>query len=170
MAFLDQFAKFNDRQNNRLYSNWCNMHKSWKVHFQNSTSLLHWKNFMPHFSSTWTFFRHTITWTLVKMQRALHLSFCTLHFWPVFWVIACLKNVVWNFDSRTNLSMICIRPIAVDYSNNIILLEGIPLTFYYSFSFYSDSANMHTDHIFMFGRQDFGRCLGPPMYMHLLED
>ena len=66
--------------------------------------------------------------------------------------------------------MICIRPIAVDYSNNIILLEGIPLTFYYSFSFYSDSANMHTDHIFMFGRQDFGRCLGPPMYMHLLED
>ena len=42
--------------------------------------------------------------------------------------------------------------IAVDFSNIIILLEGILVAFHYSFSFYSDSADMHTDHVFMYGK------------------
>ena len=54
--------------------------------------------------------------------------------------------------------------IAVDYSNIFTLQEGILVAFHYSFSFYSDSTDMHTDHIFMF---DFVRCFGPSMYTHL---
>ena len=52
----------------------CIIYKSWKdclCGFRDSTSLLYWPNC---FGLIWTFFRHTITWTLVTNGKNSHKS------------------------------------------------------------------------------------------------
>ena len=72
-----------------------------------STLLFHWPNFHASFQTNlgWIFFRHAVTLDTgqkFKLQndtkRSLFVSFCTLHFWPVF---------------ESDLSMICTNHITV---------------------------------------------------------